>query len=241
MNGRRIDREASRNLESKFEKEGRMNEPENGDPRLTLPFTAIDRGALAVAGGKAANLGELVRAEFPVPAGFCVTTAAYELVAANAGQVAAVILEPIPGNMGVVPPDPEFLRGLRALCDREGIVLIFDEVISGFRASAGGAQAVFDVRPDMTCLGKIIGGGLPVGAYGGREALMRIVAPDGPVYQRSVVPNSMRRPSASILIWAVTELPASLSVTSKVSSPAALHVTAGSSSMEGAIKQASLR
>ncbi len=83
--GRRIDREVRENLESKFEKESQMNGPENGDPRLILPFTVIDRGALAVAGGKAANLGELVRAGFPVPAGFCVTTAAYELVAADAG------------------------------------------------------------------------------------------------------------------------------------------------------------
>ena len=98
-------------------------------------------------------------------------------------RIAAIIVEPIAGNMGVVPPAPGFLEGLRSLCDRHGIVLIFDEVISGFRASKGGAQALLGINPDLTCLGKIIGGGLPVGAYGGRTHLMEMVAPVGPVYQ----------------------------------------------------------
>jgi glutamate-1-semialdehyde 2,1-aminomutase len=95
----------------------------------------------------------------------------------------AIIVEPIAGNMGVVPPAPGFLEGLRALCDEHGTLLIFDEVISGFRASYGGAQAVYGVTPDLTVLGKIIGGGLPVGAYGGRRELMERMAPSGPVYQ----------------------------------------------------------
>ncbi|HEY7474844.1 MAG TPA: glutamate-1-semialdehyde 2,1-aminomutase, partial [Vicinamibacterales bacterium] len=90
------------------------------------------------------------------------------LFAGNPKQIAGVIIEPIAGNMGVVAPAPGFLEGLRTLCTQEGAVLIFDEVISGFRASAGGAQRLYGVRPDLTCLGKIIGGGLPVGAYGGR-------------------------------------------------------------------------
>ena len=102
---------------------------------------------------------------------------------ANRGQIAALIVEPIAGNMGVVPPADGFLRALRDTCTAEGTVLIFDEVISGFRASAGGAQALVHVTPDLTCLGKIIGGGLPVGAYGGRAALMDLVSPAGPVYQ----------------------------------------------------------
>src|SRR6266496_3239871 len=102
---------------------------------------------------------------------------------ANRDQVGAVIVEPIAGNMGVVPPAEGFLRGLRELCTAEQALLIFDEVISGFRAAPGGAQAVYGVRPDLTCLGKIIGGGLPVGAYGGRADLMEMVAPAGPVYQ----------------------------------------------------------
>lgn len=105
------------------------------------------------------------------------------LFARNPKQIAAVIIEPIAGNMGVVPPASGFLQGLRALCDRERALLIFDEVISGFRVAAGGAQQITGVRPDLTCLGKIIGGGLPVGAYGGRADLMEMVAPAGPVYQ----------------------------------------------------------
>jgi glutamate-1-semialdehyde 2,1-aminomutase len=105
------------------------------------------------------------------------------LLEANDGEVAAIFVEPIAGNMGVVPPAAGFLEGLRALSDRHGALLVFDEVISGFRASAGGAQRVYGVRPDLTCLGKIIGGGLPVGAYGGRADLMELVAPAGPVYQ----------------------------------------------------------
>ena len=103
--------------------------------------------------------------------------------AANKGQVAALIIEPIPGNMGLVPPRPGYLQALRKLCDAEGTVLIFDEVISGFRAGPGGAQGLLGVRPDLTCLGKIVGGGLPMGVYGGRADLMKVVAPDGPVYQ----------------------------------------------------------
>ncbi len=102
---------------------------------------------------------------------------------ARGGEIAAVIVEPVAGNMGVVAPAPGFLEGLRELCTRHGAVLIFDEVITGFRVAYGGAQALYGVRPDLTCLGKIIGGGLPVGAYGGREDLMRQVAPLGGVYQ----------------------------------------------------------
>ncbi len=102
---------------------------------------------------------------------------------ARGAEIAAVIVEPVAGNMGVVPPTPGFLGGLRELCTRHGAALIFDEVITGFRVAYGGAQALYGVRPDLTCLGKIIGGGLPVGAYGGRRDLMAHVAPLGGVYQ----------------------------------------------------------
>ncbi|HXJ79448.1 MAG TPA: glutamate-1-semialdehyde 2,1-aminomutase [Candidatus Methylomirabilis sp.] len=102
---------------------------------------------------------------------------------ARRGQVAAVLVEPVAGNMGVVPPAAGFLAGLRDLCSRHGALLVFDEVITGFRVAYGGAQALYSVRPDLTCLGKIIGGGLPVGAYGGARDLMNRVAPLGPVYQ----------------------------------------------------------
>ncbi len=106
-----------------------------------------------------------------------------EAFAANPGQVAAVIVEPVAGNMGVVPSAPGFLQGLRDICTREGAVLIFDEVITGFRLAFGGASERYGVRPDLVCFGKIIGAGMPVGAYGGRRELMEYVSPAGPVYQ----------------------------------------------------------
>jgi glutamate-1-semialdehyde 2,1-aminomutase len=106
-----------------------------------------------------------------------------EALEAEGEKVAAIILEPIAGNMGVVPPKPGFLQGLRDLCDQFGVVLIFDEVISGFRVALGGAQELYGVTPDLTTLGKIIGGGFPVGAFGGKAEIMRQLAPDGPVYQ----------------------------------------------------------
>jgi len=99
------------------------------------------------------------------------------------GEIAALIVEPVAGNMGVAPPQPGFLEGLRQVCDAAGILLIFDEVITGFRVAWGGAQALYGIKPDLTCLGKIIGGGMPVGAYGGRRDLMNQMAPVGPVYQ----------------------------------------------------------
>ena len=98
-------------------------------------------------------------------------------------QIAALIVEPVAGNMGVVPPRPGFLEGLRKITSQSGSLLIFDEVITGFRVALGGAQELFNILPDLTCLGKIIGGGLPVGAYGGRKEIMSWIAPAGPVYQ----------------------------------------------------------
>ena len=106
-----------------------------------------------------------------------------QLVKANPGQIAALILEPVAGNMGLTLPQPGYLQGLREICTREGIVLIFDEVMTGFRLAKGGAQELFGVTPDLTTLGKIIGGGMPVGAYGGKREIMEFVSPAGPVYQ----------------------------------------------------------
>ena len=126
------------------------------------------------------------------------------VVNVNRGEIAAIIVEPIGGNMGVVPPREGFLQGLRDICDREGILLVFDEVISGFRAAAGGAQQHFKVRPDLTCLGKIIGGGLPVGAYGGRADLMALVAPSGPVYQAGTLSGNPLAMTAGL--WSLSEL-----------------------------------
>jgi glutamate-1-semialdehyde 2,1-aminomutase len=126
------------------------------------------------------------------------------LVAANPGQIAAIIIEPVAGNMGVVLPEPGFLQGLRAICDREGMLLIFDEVMTGFRVAAGGAQAVFGIKPDLTCLGKIVGGGLPVAAYGGRADLMDLVSPAGPVYQAGTLSGN---PMAMVAgLWSLKRL-----------------------------------
>ncbi|WP_194777271.1 glutamate-1-semialdehyde 2,1-aminomutase [Pararhodonellum marinum] len=106
-----------------------------------------------------------------------------KLIEANKGEIAALILEPVPGNMGLVLPKKGYLEAIRDLCTKEAIVLIFDEVMTGFRLAKGGAQERFGVTPDMTTLGKIIGGGLPVGAYGGKKEIMDFVSPAGPVYQ----------------------------------------------------------
>jgi len=102
---------------------------------------------------------------------------------ANSGEFAAIILEPVPANAGLYLPEPGFLEGLRALCDEAGTVLIFDEVMTGFRLARGGAQEVYGIRPDLTAMGKVIGGGLPVGAFGGRGEIMSCLSPEGPVYQ----------------------------------------------------------
>jgi glutamate-1-semialdehyde 2,1-aminomutase len=126
------------------------------------------------------------------------------LIDEHGSSIAAIIVEPIAGNIGVVPPADGFLRGLRERCTATGSVLIFDEVISGFRAAPGGAQAVFNVVPDLTCLGKIIGGGLPVGAYGGRADLMSLVAPAGPVYQAGTLSGNPVAMTAGL--WALRKL-----------------------------------
>ncbi|BCX89385.1 glutamate-1-semialdehyde 2,1-aminomutase [Methylomarinovum tepidoasis] len=106
-----------------------------------------------------------------------------ELFERQGGEIACVIVEPVAGNMNCVPPRPGFLQTLREVCDRHGAVLIFDEVMTGFRVALGGAQQRFGITPDLTCLGKVIGGGMPVGAFGGRREIMERLAPVGPVYQ----------------------------------------------------------
>jgi glutamate-1-semialdehyde 2,1-aminomutase len=122
------------------------------------------------------------------------------LIEKNKGQIAAIILEPVVGNMGCVVPAKDYLKGLRGLCSANGIILIFDEVMTGFRLAIGGAQELYGVKPDITTLGKIIGGGLPVGAYGGRKEIMDSVSPVGPVYQAGTLSGNPMAMAAGLAI-----------------------------------------
>lgn len=162
-------------------------------------------GLLVKAGSGAATLG--VPDSLGVPEDYARNTitapfndlkAVREVMEREGRDIACVIVEPVPGNMGVVPPVDGFLEGLRKLTDENGILLIFDEVMSGFRVSYGGAQELYGIRPDLTCLGKIIGGGLPVGAYGGRREIMEKIAPIGPVYQAGTLSGNPLAMTAGI-------------------------------------------
>jgi len=171
----------------------RLARAATGRPRV-LKFDGCYHGhvdsLLVGAGSGVATLG--IPGTPGVPAAFTELTvqAPYnDLAAVSAamkrwgGEIACIIVEPVAGNMGLVPPEPGFLEGLRQACDTSGALLVFDEVMSGFRVARGGAQARYDVRPDLTCLGKVVGGGLPAAAYGGRAELLDQMAPEGPVYQ----------------------------------------------------------
>jgi len=160
---------------------------------------------LAKAGSGLATLGIPDSPGVPVDFAKHTLTAPYNdietvrrLVAEHRKDLACIILEPIAGNMGVVPPAPEFLSALRRLTAENDILLVFDEVISGFRVNYGGAQALYGITPDLTILGKIIGGGLPVGAYGGRKEIMDLIAPSGPVYQAGTLSGNPLAVSAGI-------------------------------------------
>jgi glutamate-1-semialdehyde 2,1-aminomutase len=166
---------------------------------------------LVKAGSGATTLGVPTSPGVPAPVVADTLLARYNdlgsvdaLFEAHAPRIAAIVVEPIAGNMGVVAPSDGFLQGLRTVATRHGALLVFDEVISGFRASAGGAQAIFGVTPDLTCLGKIIGGGFPVGAYGGRADVMELVAPAGPVYQAGTLSGNPVAMTAGL--WALARL-----------------------------------
>jgi glutamate-1-semialdehyde 2,1-aminomutase len=176
---------------------------------LTVKFEGCYHGhvdsLLVKAGSGVATLGLADTAG--VPSGFADTTIALPFNSAEAverafethpGRIASVIVEPVAGNMGCVPPAPGFLRALRQITASHGALLIFDEVISGFRVSFGGAQQLYGVRPDLTMLGKVIGGGLPIGAYGGRADIMAQVAPSGPVYQAGTLSGNPLAVSAGL-------------------------------------------
>jgi len=121
-----------------------------------------------------------------------------DVVSKKGDEIAAIIVEPVAGNMGLVPPEPGFLETLRDLTHDHGIILIFDEVMTGFRVAYGGAQALYNLMPDLTCMGKVIGGGLPVGAYGGKKEIMKKVAPEGPVYQAGTLSGNPLAMAAGI-------------------------------------------
>jgi glutamate-1-semialdehyde 2,1-aminomutase len=147
-------------------------------------------GLLLGAGSGVATLGipgspgvPKVFAELALQAPYNDLEAVEGLFRRHGDEIACLIVEPVAGNMGCIPPEPGFLEGLRALCDQSGALLVFDEVITGFRVAYGGAQQRYGVTPDLTCLGKVIGGGFPAAAFGGRRDLMEQMAPEGPVYQ----------------------------------------------------------
>jgi glutamate-1-semialdehyde 2,1-aminomutase len=157
-------------------------------------------GLLAGGGSGVATLG--LPASAGVPRGAVAETlvVAYNVVPEVGGDVAAVIVEPVAANMGLVPPVAGFLEGLRAACDRAGALLIFDEVITGFRVGRGGASGLLGVRPDLWCFGKVIGGGLPVGAFGGRRDIMTQLAPLGPVYQAGTLSGNPLATAAGLAV-----------------------------------------
>lgn len=176
---------------------------------LTIKFEGCYHGhvdsLLVKAGSGVATLGLPDTAG--VPESFAATTIAlpYNRLEAverafeeHKGQIAAVMVEPVAGNMGCVPPETGFLEGLREITSREGALLIFDEVMTGFRVAFGGAQELYGVRPDLTAMGKVIGAGLPIGAYGGRKEIMEMVAPAGPVYQAGTLSGNPLAVSAGL-------------------------------------------
>jgi glutamate-1-semialdehyde 2,1-aminomutase len=167
---------------------------------------------LVAAGSGAATLG--IPGSAGVPANVVADTlllphndadAFAELCAREGESIAAVIVEPVAGNMGCVPPQPGYLARLRELCDAHGILLVFDEVMTGFRVARGGAQERYGVTPDLTCLGKIVGGGLPVGAYGGKREIMQKVAPLGPVYQAGTLSGNPLAVAAGLATLRIIE------------------------------------
>ncbi|MCP4689890.1 MAG: aminotransferase class III-fold pyridoxal phosphate-dependent enzyme, partial [Desulfobacterales bacterium] len=160
---------------------------------------------LVTAGSGVATLG--IPGSPGVPASFVAHTlslpfndldAVKEVMEKQGEEIACIILEPVAGNMGLVAPDPGFLEGLRELASASGALLIFDEVMTGFRVALGGAQALYGVSPDLSCFGKVIGGGLPVGAYGGKAEFMERVAPRGPVYQAGTLSGNPMAMAAGI-------------------------------------------
>jgi glutamate-1-semialdehyde 2,1-aminomutase len=155
---------------------------------------------LAAAGSGVATLGLPGSAGVPASAVADAVVVPYNVVPEVGDDVACVIVEPVAANMGLVPPAPGFLEGLRAACDRVGALLVFDEVITGFRLGPGGAQQRYGVTPDLSCFGKVIGGGLPLAAFGGRADVMDLLAPEGPVYQAGTLSGNPLATAAGLAV-----------------------------------------
>jgi glutamate-1-semialdehyde 2,1-aminomutase len=155
---------------------------------------------LAAAGSGVATLGLPGSAGVPASAVADTVVVPYNVVPEVGDDVACVIVEPVAANMGLVPPAPGFLEGLRAACDRVGALLVFDEVITGFRLGPGGAQQRYGVTPDLSCFGKVIGGGLPLAAFGGRADVMDLLAPEGPVYQAGTLSGNPLATAAGLAV-----------------------------------------
>ena len=162
-------------------------------------------GLLAGGGSGVATLGLPDSAGVPAGAVAETVVAPYNVVPELDGDVACVIVEPVAANMGLVPPAPGFLEGLRAACDAVGALLVFDEVITGFRLGTGGASAWSGVRPDLWCFGKVIGGGLPVGAFGGRRDVLDVLAPGGPVYQAGTLSGNPLATAAGLQVLSIAD------------------------------------
>jgi glutamate-1-semialdehyde 2,1-aminomutase len=167
--------------------------------RLARGFTGRTR-ILKFAGCYHGHADSLLDETNPVVSPFNDTDAAAAAVERHGDELAAIVVEPVAGNMGVVPPAPGFLEGLRALSDGSGALLVFDEVITGFRVARGGAQERYGVRPDLTVLGKIAGGGLPLAAFGGRAEIMDALAPDGPVFQAGTLSGNPLATAAALVV-----------------------------------------
>jgi glutamate-1-semialdehyde 2,1-aminomutase len=165
----------------------------HGDSLLVKAGSGVATFGLPDSPGVPADL-----AKFTMTVAYNDLAAVKEIASREGDQIACIIVEPVAGNMGCVPPEPGFLEGLRQVCDQYGIVYIFDEVMTGFRVAYGGAQQLYKIKPDLTCLGKVIGGGLPVGAFGGRRDIMEKVAPIGPIYQAGTLSGNPLAMTAGI-------------------------------------------
>ena len=168
----------------------------------------VKAGSGALTFGQPSSAGvppEIAQLTIVVPYNDLAAVAA--VFASDADAIAAIIVEPIAGNMNLIMPKPGFLEGLRALCDKHGAVLIFDEVMTGFRVHAQGVQGLTGITPDLTTLGKVIGGGMPVGAFGGKRAIMEKIAPLGPVYQAGTLSGNPVAVAAGLATLAATEAP----------------------------------